>query len=60
MKRNGKDTRVLADGHPRRMADGKNAWRKQNAAQREEFVAWMLENGLADVVTFQEAAAEVS
>ena len=50
MKRNRKDTQVLPDGHPRRMADGKNAWRKQNADQRKEFVAWMLENGLQEVL----------
>jgi hypothetical protein len=24
------------------MADGKNAWRKMNDEQREEFVCWML------------------
>ena len=46
MKRNGEATNVLKDGHPRRMADGKNAWRKMNEEQREEFVDWMLNNGL--------------
>jgi len=39
--RNGKPLTVLADGHPRRMADGKNAFRKMTADQRERFVEWM-------------------
>jgi len=48
--------KVLAKGDARRLSDGRNAFRKMDANQREEFVAWMLENGLADVVTFQAAA----
>ena len=44
--RNGKPTKVIPDGHPRRLADGRNAFRKMNAEQREEFAWWMLENGL--------------
>jgi hypothetical protein len=39
--RNGKPLTVLADGHPRRMADGKNAFRKMTADQRERFGEWM-------------------
>jgi len=54
MVRNGKDTKVIADG--------RNAWRKQNAEQREEFVGWMLENGLQEVAGYQVAivAAKLS
>ena len=44
--RKGKPLAVLPDGHPRRMADGKNAWRRMDTEQREAFVSWMLNNGL--------------
>ena len=44
--------KVLAKGDKRRLADGRNAFRKMDADQRETFVAWMLENGLADVSPF--------
>tara|TARA_R110002020_G_scaffold381683_1_gene592570 strand:+ start:292 stop:921 length:630 start_codon:yes stop_codon:yes gene_type:complete len=40
MERNGKKLKVLQDGHPRRMSDGKNAWRKMTTEQRLEFLAW--------------------
>ena len=56
--RNGKPLTVLADGHPRRMADGKNAFRKMSREQREEFVIWMLDNGLEQVVAIQRIARE--
>ena len=36
--RNGKALKVLQDGHPRRLADGRNAWKKMNQAQRETFL----------------------
>ena len=36
--RNGKALTVLQDGHPRRLADGRNAWKKMNQAQRETFL----------------------
>ena len=58
MQRNGKSTQVLPDGHPRRMADGKNAFRKMSAGQRDEFVGWMLANGLEDVPAHQRIARE--
>jgi len=53
---------VLAKGDKRRLADGRNAWRKMDAGQREEFVSWMLENGLQDVAGYQVAiiAAKLS
>ncbi|MAG24503.1 hypothetical protein CMI47_02890 [Candidatus Pacearchaeota archaeon] len=41
MKRGGKTLKVLEDGHPRRMADARNAWRKMSDEQREDFLAWM-------------------
>ena len=34
MKRNGKTLPTLRDGHPRRMSDARNAWRKMSDAQR--------------------------
>ena len=42
----------------RRQADGRNSWRKLGLTPgaREEFVAWLLENGLRDTVMFQAAA----
>lgn len=46
MKRNGKQLSKLGDGHPRRLADGRNAWRKMSPAQRAEFVAWVKEENL--------------
>ena len=44
---------VLAKGDKRRLSDGRNAWRKMDADQREEFVAFLMENGIRDVVHFQ-------
>jgi hypothetical protein len=41
MTRKGKPCKVLQDGHPRRMSDARNAWRKMNDTQREEFLAWI-------------------
>jgi len=41
LMRNGKPLKTLPDGAPRRMADGKNAWRKMNDAQRFEFLKWI-------------------
>lgn len=41
MERKGKKLAVLADGHPRRLADGRNAWRKMNATQRVDFLTWI-------------------
>ena len=38
--RNGTACAVLQDGHPRRMADGRNAYRKMGREQREAFLAW--------------------
>jgi hypothetical protein len=49
----GGSCKVLPKGDKRRLADGRNAFRKMDADQREEFVGWMLENGLKDVVHFQ-------
>ncbi len=43
MERKGKKLAVLADGHPRRLADGRNAWRKMNDEQRAEFLVWLTE-----------------
>ena len=58
----GGSCKVLAKGDKRRLADGRNAWRKMDAGQREEFVSWMLENGLQDVAGYQVAiiAAKLS
>ena len=41
MTRKGKACKVLPDGAPRRMSDGKNAYRKMNADQRAVFLAWI-------------------
>lgn len=41
MKRNGQKLKTLEDGDPRRMSDGKNAWRKMNDEQRETFLDWI-------------------
>ena len=42
-ERKGKKLAVLADGHPRRLADGRNAWRKMSGEQRAEFLVWLTE-----------------
>ena len=49
-ERNGKPLTVLADGHPRRMADGKNAFRKMSRAQRAEYAAWLHMEGLTEAL----------
>ena len=41
MTRKGKPCKVLPDGAPRRMSDGKNAYRKMNAEQRRQFLCWI-------------------
>ena len=41
--RKGKTCKVLPDGAPRRMSDGKNAYRKMNSEQRETFKRWIEE-----------------
>jgi hypothetical protein len=50
MQRQGKtigtDTQKL---QRRRLADGRNAWRKMTAEQRGEFRAWIADQGLAEV-----------
>lgn len=33
----------LAEGHPRRMTDGRCAWRKMTGRQRGEFLTWIQE-----------------
>jgi len=43
MKRKGTVLKDLGDGHPRRMADAKNAFRKMDFEQRMRFLAWMQE-----------------
>ena len=40
MTRNGKALKILRDGHPRRLSDARNAWRKMTDEQRQQFVAW--------------------
>jgi len=44
--RNGQPLTVLAKGDKRRLADGRNAWRKMTPQQRREFVDWMEDEGL--------------
>ncbi len=43
--RNGKACKVLPDGNPRRMSDGRNAVRKMTAEQRAEFIDWLRAEG---------------
>lgn len=40
MKRNGKTLAQLGDGHPRRLSDARNAWRKMSPEQRAQFLQW--------------------
>ncbi len=37
----GGKAKALPDGHPRRMSDGKNAWRKMSYAQRRDFMGFI-------------------
>jgi hypothetical protein len=51
----------MTDPHAkRRQADGRNAWTKMGLTPgaREQFVNWMLDNGLEDVVAIQRIARE--
>ena len=57
MKRNGKTLPALPDGHPRRLADGRNAWRKMNKAQRLEFMDF-IQNGAIEFDTAEEIAEQ--
>ena len=41
MTRNGKTLKTLPDGAPRRLSDGRNAWRKMSAEQRRTFLAFI-------------------
>ena len=46
LQRNGKPLTDLGDGHPRRLSDGRNAWRKMSPEQRKEFLLWINAQGL--------------
>ena len=50
MKRNGNKLKTIPDNHPRRMADGKNAFRKMSDSQRDTFVIWMVSEGLLETI----------
>jgi hypothetical protein len=41
MERKGKKLAVLEDGHPRRLSDFRNAWRKMTPAQRQQALSWL-------------------
>lgn len=41
MERNGRKLRDLGEENPRRMSDGRNAFRKMSDRQRAEFLAWI-------------------
>lgn len=56
LMRNGKPLKTLPDGAPRRMADGKNAWRKMSDEQRFEFLRWITHGDDAPVT---DAAHEI-
>ncbi len=43
--RNGKACKVLPDGNPRRMSDGRNAVRKMSPEQLAQFTEWMRSEG---------------
>lgn len=58
MKR--KDAAVLADGHPRRMSDARNAWRKMDPSQRMVFICWLIDpdnSSESDLRVIREIAA---
>ena len=44
MKRHGKTLAPASE--KRRLADGRNAWRKMTPEQRTEFIAWIMEGEL--------------
>ena len=46
MERKGKTLTDLGDGHPRRVADAKNAWRKASPRQRGAILAWIIDEDL--------------
>ncbi len=53
--RNGKPLTNLGDGHPRRLSDGRNAWRKMNPEQRRAFIDWMDTQGFPVAPITQDA-----
>ena len=58
MIRKGKKLAVLPDGAPRRMSDGRNAYRKMSAEQRRTFLDWIAEDGLPVAPPAVEGGAE--
>jgi hypothetical protein len=44
--RSGKPLAVLPKGDKRRLADGRNAWRKMSPEQRRVFLDWLNAEGL--------------
>jgi len=59
LTRQGKKLQKLPDGAPRRLADGRNAWRMMSKAQRVEFVKFMAEQLGYTPKVEKEHAAEV-
>jgi hypothetical protein len=49
MKRQGKTLQTLPDGAPRRLANGRNAWRKMTDEQRRVFLGAILIGELTPV-----------
>lgn len=45
-ERKGKPLKVLVPGDKRRLADGRNAWRKMTPEQRRVFLDWIESEGL--------------
>lgn len=58
MERNGKQLSIIPDGHPRRMADGKNAVRKMTSQQHVQFIEWMREELSPETFRLYVVAAE--
>ena len=52
-----KKKKVLKSGDPRRLSDGRNAWRKMTQAQRIVFVAWLRTEGLDAVLQADRATS---
>lgn len=52
MQRNGKALKTVSGGSPRRIADGKNAFRKMSPDQRAEYLKWLKSEFGVELLTF--------
>ena len=60
MKREGKTLKTLEDGHPRRLSDFRNSWRKMTPEQRGQAVEFILQEKLGILPTSEPRVARAA